>query len=361
MTESFWRGRRVFVTGHTGFKGGWLCFWLRQAGAVVHGYSLPPPTNPNLFEIARVEDVLSTHTVGDVRDREALTRAMYEAAPTVVLHLAAQSLVRQSYREAADTYAINVMGTVNVLEAVRACPSIRAVVNVTTDKCYQNNEWVWGYRESEPLGGQDPYASSKACSELVTAAYRSSFLAAKGVAVATARAGNVVGGGDWSPDRLVPDFFRAVAAGKPLEVRFPDAVRPWQHVLEPLCGYLKLAQRLCESPDASYADAWNFGPSDEDAQPVRWLLDRLVAAMPSTRWQHVAGEHPHEAGYLKLDSSKARSRLGWRPRWDLATAITKTVQWHAAWREGGDMARVCLGQIAEFENCSERTSDHVPL
>ena len=361
MTQGFWRGRRVFVTGHTGFKGAWLCMWLRQRGAVVHGYAMPPPTEPSLFEVARVRADLASHTIGDVRHREALAQAMHEATPDVVLHLAAQPLVRQSYREPAETYEINVMGTVNLLEAVRACRSVKGVVNVTTDKCYQNNEWLWGYRESEPLGGYDPYSSSKACSELVTAAYRSSFLAGTGAAVATARAGNVIGGGDWSPDRLVPDFFRAESAGRPLEVRFPDAVRPWQHVLEPLSGYLKLAERLCECGDASDASAWNFGPSDDDAQPVRWLLDRLVAALPSARWQPAAGERPHEAGYLKLDSSKARSRLGWRPRWDLATAIEKTVHWHAAWRGGTDMARFCREQIAEFDGGGEGTTPHVPL
>jgi CDP-glucose 4,6-dehydratase len=350
MTRAFWRGRPVFVTGHTGFKGAWLCLWLHQAGAVVHGYAKQPPTEPNLFDVARIRDVLTSHTIGDVLDRSTLEQTMRHAAPEVVFHLAAQSLVRPSYREPVDTFATNVMGTVNLLEAVRACPTVRAVINVTTDKCYQNNEWLWGYRESEPLGGHDPYSSSKACSELVTAAYRSSFFAGTGVAVATARAGNVIGGGDWSPDRLLPDFFRAESAGRPLEVRFPDAVRPWQHVLEPLSGYLELAQRLCESGGASDAEAWNFGPSDEDARPVRWLLDRLVQALPSASWLRAPGEQPHEAGYLKLDSSKARARLGWHPCWDLVTAIEKTAQWHAAWRAGADMTRVCSEQIAEFES-----------
>jgi len=351
MNPKFWSGRKVFITGHTGFKGSWLAIWLKSAGAEVHGYSTAPPTEPNLFSVAHVVDGLASHVIGDIRDAATLTAAMRAAAPEVVFHLAAQSLVRRSYVEPTETYAVNVIGTVNVLEAVRACDSVRAVVNVTTDKCYDNKEWAWGYRESEPLGGHDPYSSSKACSELVTAAYRDSFLSKAGVAIATARAGNVIGGGDWAPDRLLPDFFRAVDSGRPLEVRFPEAIRPWQHVLEPLSGYLLLAERLIDNGQAS-AEAWNFGPADEDARPVHWLLDRLTSRLAGTAWHHVGGEHPHEAAYLKLDSSKARSALQWRARWNLGTALDMTLEWHRAWRAGQDMDDLCIRQIRAHQTAA---------
>ena len=344
MTPAFWKDKSVFLTGHTGFKGGWLALWLMNAGARVHGYALQPPTEPSLFTVARVREGLASHTIGDIRDAVQLREALEKAAPDIVLHLAAQSLVRTSYHDPVDTYAVNVMGTVHLLEAVRSVESVRALVNVTTDKCYENKEWTWGYRESEPMGGRDPYSSSKGCAELVTAAYRDSFLAAAGVAVATARAGNVIGGGDWAADRLLPDFFRAAQAGRVLDVRFPDATRPWQHVLEPLSGYLELAEQLVGNGQAA-AHAWNFGPGEEDARPVQWLLSRLTAEMPGTSWRHLGGEHLHEAGYLKLDSSKARQLLGWRPRWSLAEALTKTVEWHQAWVAGHDMRSVCLQQI----------------
>jgi len=344
MTPAFWTGRSVFVTGHTGFKGGWLALWLMSVGAKVHGYALRPATEPNLFSVAGIADGLASHTIGDVRDAGRLAQALAAAAPEVVIHLAAQPLVRESYRSPAYTYAVNVMGSVNVLEAVRACPSVRALVNVTTDKCYENREWLWGYREAEPLGGRDPYSSSKACAELVTAAYRDSFLAAAGVAVATARAGNVIGGGDWADDRLLPDFFRAAQAARPLAVRHPDATRPWQHVLEPLSGYLLLAEYLCASGQLG-AQAWNFGPAEEDVRPVRWLLEQLTAAIPGTSWSPAGGGQPHEAGLLKLDSSKARHVLGWRPRWTLGGALQKTVEWQRAWSDGRDLRALCLEQI----------------
>ena len=344
VTETFWAGKNVFLTGHTGFKGGWLALWLASAGARVHGYSLHPPTDPNLFTAARVAEALASHAIGDVRDAAALGSALAAATPEVVFHLAAQPLVRASHREPAQTSAVNVMGTVNVLEAVRACPSVRAVVNVTTDKCYENREWFWGYRESEALGGRDPYSSSKACSELVTAAYRDSFLTVAGTAVATARAGNVIGGGDWAEDRLFPDFFRATCAGRALDVRFPDAIRPWQHVLEPLSGYLLLAEYLFANGRKG-AEAWNFGPGDDDARTVRWLLDRLTAALPGSSWQQAGGERLHESGSLRLDSSKARQILGWRPRWPLDVAIEKTVEWHRGWVAGRDLRALCAEQI----------------
>ncbi|RSZ43848.1 CDP-glucose 4,6-dehydratase [Variovorax sp. 553] len=343
-----WQGRRVLVTGHTGFKGSWLAMWLHALGAEVHGFSLPPPTPTNLFTQARVADLLQGHAIADVRDGQALKHAVREAMPEIVFHLAAQPLVRYSYQEPAETYATNVMGTVNLLEAVRACEGVRAVVNVTTDKCYDNREWLWGYRESEALGGADPYSSSKACAELVTAAYRASFLAQAGVAVATARAGNVIGGGDWADDRLVPDFFRALQAQRALDVRYAGATRPWQHVLEPLSGYLMLAERLVKG-DALAASAWNFGPADEDAIPVRQLLDRLVGKVPGTQWRETHAKTVHEAGYLKLDSSRARSELGWHPRWRLDEALDRIVEWDRAWRAGEDMQVVSLGQIAAHE------------
>jgi len=291
VTSTFWRDRSVFVTGHTGFKGGWLTLCLLDAGARVHGYSLEPPTDPNLFTLADVARGLATHTIADVRDAASLRERIRAARPSVVFHLAAQPLVRESYRDPAATYAVNVMGTVHLLEAVRATPGVAAVVNVTTDKCYENREWDWGYRESEPLGWRDPYSNSKACSELVTAAYRDSFLDAAGVAVASARAGNVIGGGDWAADRLVPDFFRAIERGQPLEVRYPSATRPWQHVLEPVSGYLTLAEQLVTN-GAKLAQAWNFGPSDDDARPDRRLVFGIAALRRYARALHRANPCP---------------------------------------------------------------------
>jgi len=349
MNPAFWSGRKVFITGHTGFKGSWLAIWLASIGAKVYGYSTAPPTEPNLFVEARVAERLASHTIGDVRDVSALTAAVVAAAPDVVFHLAAQSLVRRSYADPGETYAVNVMGTVNLLEALRSCGEVRAVVNVTTDKCYDNREWIWGYRETDPLGGRDPYSSSKACAELVTAAYRASFLAKSRVAVATARAGNVIGGGDWAPDRLLPDFFRASDGGSTLDVRSPEATRPWQHVLEPLSGYLLLAEKLFSDPETC-VEAWNFGPVDDDLRSVGRLLDQLTRSVPGSRWQHTGSEHhPHEAGYLKLDSSKARSKLGWRPRWTLDTALDATLAWHRAWRAGTDAHAVCMEQINAYQ------------
>jgi CDP-glucose 4,6-dehydratase len=351
-----WRGRKVLITGHTGFKGGWLALWLGSLGAKVHGYSLAPPTEPNFFTAARVGEGLAGHTIGDIRDLGQLTQALQTAAPEIVLHLAAQPLVRASYDDPVQTYATNVLGTVHVLEAVRQCPSVRAVVNVTTDKCYENREWVWPYRESDPLGGHDPYSSSKACAELVTAAYRRSFLCESGVAIATARAGNVIGGGDWAVDRLLPDFFRASQTRRPMQVRHPQAIRPWQHVLDPLCGYLLLAEQLLETGQAA-AEAWNFGPNEADARSVQWLLSQLVTLMPGTSWQQLGTEQVHEAGTLKLDSAKSRSRLKWRPRWNLTEAVAKTVEWHLAWAAGAQMRGASLQQIAAHQ---EVRKDRVP-
>ena len=348
MNNNFWHDKTVFLTGHTGFKGSWLALWLQTMGAKVTGYALSPPTEVNLFTVAKVEQDLEQHIIADIRDGERLKLAMQTAQPDVVLHLAAQALVRYSYAQPVETYQTNVIGTVNVLEAVRATPSVKVVVNITTDKCYDNKEWLWGYRENEALGGFDPYSSSKACAELVTAAYRQSFLQARGVSVASARAGNVIGGGDWAEDRLIPDFLRALDAKTALMIRSPESTRPWQHVLEPLSGYLLLAEKLFTHGE-SYAEAWNFGSDDSDAKPVRWIIEQLAQLRPDLVWQYNTTPQAHEAHYLKLDSSKAKQRLAWQPCWQLATALAKTVSWHEAWRCGEDMRAFTLAQINEYQ------------
>ena len=347
VNSKFWQGKRVFLTGHTGFKGSWLALWLQSMGAEVHGYALNPPTEPNLYTIARVEEGMETSVINDIRDIAAITNAMQSASPEIVLHLAAQPLVRYSYANPVETYAVNVMGTINLLEAVRTTSSVRAVVIVTTDKCYENRECIQAYCENEPMGGHDPYSSSKACVEILTSAWRRSYLEKNQVAVATVRAGNVIGGGDWAPDRLIPDFMRAIDRNKTLRVRSPEAVRPWQHVLEPLSGYLRLAECLL-TEGCSYAEAWNFGPVDEDDRSVRWIVERLVASSPGATWEPEQEPQPHEALYLKLDSSKARARLGWSPHWRLETALDKTIEWHSDWRQGKDVRDVSLAQIAEY-------------
>lgn len=349
MNDQFWAGRSVFLTGHTGFKGGWLALWLAKLGAKVHGFSLAPQQPYSMFGVCGIESRLATHTIGDVRDASALRQAMSDAQPEIVLHLAAQPLVRASYLDPFETFDTNVMGLVSVLEAVRATRSVKAVVNVTTDKCYENREWVWPYREDEALGGHDPYSSSKACAEIVTSAYRRSFLAAAGVRVATARAGNVIGGGDWADERLVPDFLRALDAGTALTIRSPKATRPWQHVLEPLSGYLTLARGLVEDGGARLAQAWNFGPDEADAQPVEWIVRHLCRNTPGSRWELDRAPQPHEANVLRLDSSKAKKELAWRPRWRLDGALEKTLSWHTAWRAGADMQGTTLRQIEEYE------------
>ncbi len=351
VDSRFWKSRRVFLTGHTGFKGAWLCLWLHALGARVTGYALAPPTRPSLFELARVEDLVES-TIGDVRDLRALDAAMRQARPEIVIHMAAQPLVRDSYRVPVETFETNVMGSVHLLEAVRQCSSIRAVVNVTTDKCYENREWHWGYRETEPMGGYDPYSSSKGCAELVTAAYRNSFFNGDGhpVAVASARAGNVIGGGDWAADRLIPDCLRSLLQGEKICIRNPHAIRPWQHVLEPLSGYLLLAQKLVEG-GRRYAEGWNFGPADEDAKPVEWIVNRVCSLWGEEASYTVdEGPHPHEASYLKLDCSKARNLLGWQPRWSLDTALTRIVDWTVLYRKGEDLRGVCRRQIEDFSN-----------
>ena len=348
INQSFWKGKRVFVTGHTGFKGGWICLWLRQLGVEVIGYSLEPATMPSLFDAADVGEGMQS-IIGDIRDYAKLSKAISESKPDVVIHMAAQPLVRYSYAQPAETYEVNVMGMVYLLEGVRATPSVKAVVNVTSDKCYENREWIWGYRENEAMGGSDPYSSSKGCAELVTSAYRQSFFEPEGIALASARAGNVIGGGDWAADRLIPDFLRAMDAGETLTLRSPQAVRPWQHVLEPLSGYLMLAEQLY-SNGASFAEGWNFGPSDDDWRTVSWIIERMAEMRKDINWQCDETPQLHEANLLKLDSSKARHQLNWQPRWRLQTALQKTLEWHEAWRNSGDMRAVSLAQINDYQS-----------
>lgn len=348
MRLEFWKGKRVLLTGHTGFKGGWLALCLTEMGAEVHGYALAPPTDPSFFTLTRLADRLAGHCIQDIRDGESLLQAVETASPDIVFHLAAQPLVRESYRTPVDTYAVNVMGTVHLLEAVRHVRGVRAVVVVTSDKCYENRHSTAPARELDPMGGQDPYAGSKACAELVTQTYRRSFLDAAGIPVASARAGNVIGGGDWAADRLVPDFLRALDIGEPLAIRWPSAVRPWQHVLEPLSGYLRLAQRLHDQ-GRDYAEGWNFGPDQTETRSVQWIVEHLCAMVPGSRWRIDHSTQPPEHHLLILDSAKARDRLGWQPRWNLATALRRTLEWHNAWRGGEDMLDVSLRQIALYE------------
>ncbi|GMQ76434.1 MAG: CDP-glucose 4,6-dehydratase [Gammaproteobacteria bacterium] len=357
LSPSFWKDRRVLITGHTGFKGGWLSIWLQRLDATVAGYALPASTEPNLFDAARVAKTMTSVT-GDVRDLEQLSGFVSEYRPEVIFHMAAQSLVRRSYADPVETYGSNVMGTVHVLEAARRCRDVRVVMNVTSDKCYENREWPWGYRENEPMGGHDPYSSSKGCAELITSAYRRSYFSPESatgrpasLALASARAGNVIGGGDWAEDRLVPDVVRAFVSGEAAVIRNPVSVRPWQHVLEPLRGYLKLAERLYhEGP--RFAEAWNFGPSHDDARPVGWLVDRLCTLWGSpARWEHdAAGGQPHEAYFLKLDCSKASAKLGWRPSLGLEDALRWTVDWYKCFEGGGDVRALTEEQIARFES-----------
>lgn len=346
VTPSFWQGKRVFLTGHTGFKGSWMALWLQQMGADVYGFALEPPTTPSLFVQADVANGMH-HRIGDVRSLIEVQDAIREADPEIILHMAAQPLVRTSYAEPVETYATNVMGTVHVLEAARACTRLKSIVVVTTDKCYENREWVWGYREHEAMGGYDPYSSSKGCAELVTAAYRRSFMEAQGVALASARAGNVIGGGDYAQDRLIPDAIRAFSEGKPVRVRNPLATRPWQHVLEPLSGYLILAEALWHR-GAEVAEAWNFGPRDEDCKAVGWILEAFTKAWgEGVTWEYDTAQHPHEARFLKLDCSKAQNGLQWHPRWTVKETLSRIATWHK--QQGRSEARdLCLQEIKDY-------------
>lgn len=351
----FWKDKKVFLTGHTGFKGSWLSLWLHAMGAQVTGYALQPATTPNLYELCNLNTFIHKSIIADIRDIHTLTQAMQQSKAEIVIHMAAQPLVRESYNNPVDTYSINVMGTVNVLESVRQSPDVTTVINVTTDKCYENKEWAWGYRENEPLGGYDPYSSSKACSELITSAYRDSFLHHAStnrapVAIASARAGNVIGGGDWAIDRLIPDCVRSILANETIKIRSPHSIRPWQHVLEPLNGYLTLAEKLYTEGTA-YASAWNFGPHDTDVKPVEWIVNELC-----NQWGQESGyelevtPQPHEAQYLKLDCSKANSLLHWYPKWNLQKALQKIIEWNLAYTANKNMYDVCLKQIEEFQN-----------
>jgi CDP-glucose 4,6-dehydratase len=345
---SVWAGRRVLVTGHTGFKGSWLSLWLHHMGAEVTGFALPAPTEPSLFDAARIGELVR-HVEGDVRDAAALRRTVELCEPEVIFHLAAQPLVRLSYREPVETYATNVMGTVHLLDAARHVEGVKAIVCVTSDKCYENREWIWPYRESDPMGGHDPYSNSKGCAELVVSAWRSSFFANEGPLLASARAGNVIGGGDWADDRLVPDLIRAMLSGTAPLIRSPASVRPWQHVLEALHGYLMLGERLLAG-ERAFAEGWNFGPSDEDARPVSWIVERLQAAWGdgSGKTLSDSGPQPHEATLLRLDSSKARSLLGWRPVLPLDAALGWIGEWHKAVDAGADARDVTVDQIERY-------------
>jgi CDP-glucose 4,6-dehydratase len=349
MDPAFWNGKRVLITGHTGFKGSWLMVWLHHLGAEVTGLALPPATTPNLFDL--VQGTLDPNSAfADIRDLGAVKSAFQKFRPEIVLHMAAQAIVRASYLDPVGTYATNVMGTIHVLEAARGA-GVRVLVNVTSDKCYDNQEWEWGYRETDRLGGKDPYSNSKACAELVMGAYRSSFFSgADQIGLASARAGNVIGGGDWAQDRLIPDIVAAIRTGQPIPVRNPDAVRPWQHVLEPLSGYLLLAERLWDDPSGCSSE-WNFGPDPDSARPVRWLVDRIASHWGVTaKWIAQPGQHPHEARLLALDSAKARAQLGWRPRWKLDRAAAAVVEWYKAFDRSDPIRPIMVDQITAFMN-----------
>lgn len=351
IDSQFWQGKKVLVTGHTGFKGSWLSIWLQELGAQVLGLALNPETNPNLFEVADVGQGM-TSVIGDIRDFSLVKKTFQEFQPEIVIHMAAQALVRYSYKDPVETYQTNVMGTMNVLEGIRSCGSVKAAIMVTTDKCYENKEWERPYHENDVLGGHDPYSSSKACAELLTESYRRSFFIDTPIAVATVRAGNVIGGGDWSEDRLIPDIVKANAATHPLKVRYPDAIRPWQHVLDPLHGYLLLTERLFEQGQ-DYAQAWNFGPMSEGLKPVRWIADFFSDRWSDFSWELEAKQQPHEANILKLDCTKAHEQLSWQPKWGLEMALDKIEQWYAGFDNSQDMKKMCQAQIEQFSANSE--------
>ena len=363
LNRSFWKGRRVFLTGHTGFKGSWLSLWLETLGANVTGYALDPPTEPSLFDLAGVRQTVRS-VRGDVRDFSGLKTALADARAEVAIHMAAQSVVRCGYEDPIETYSSNVMGTVNLFEAVRQLKQRCAIVNVTSDKCYANREWVWGYRENEPMGGRDPYSSSKGCAELVTTAFQESFFPATsfakhGVGLASARAGNAIGGGDWTADQLIPDIVRAFLAGQPCLIRNPSAVRPWQFVLEPLRGYLTLAERLLEDP-LRFASGWNFGPVDTDAKPVSWIADKLARSWGDhASWVQDSAMHPREAHFLKLDASKSKAGLDWHPVLPLEQALDWVVEWYRAFQAGEDLQARTLAQIARYEELVQNSNQEV--
>ncbi len=346
IDQAFWQGKRVFLTGHTGFKGSWLSLWLVSLGAEVKGYALNPPTLPSLFNEAEVGKVIDSK-IGDIRDQDALHESMFEFNPDILIHIAAQPLVRYSYDAPIETYEVNVIGTAKVLEVARSCPNLKAIVNITTDKCYENDGRQYGYKESDPMGGYDPYSSSKGCAELVTSSYRRSFLQEQGVGLASVRAGNVIGGGDWSNDRLIPDILRSFERNESVVIRNPKSTRPWQHVLEPLSGYIVLAQEMYNN-HKEYAEGWNFGPNEQDVKQVDWILNKMISGWPNSSWELDKESNPHEAGFLKLDIEKAKSKLGWMPVWGLSHTLEKIISWHKAWLNKEDMQAVCLAEIEEY-------------
>ena len=361
INQVFWKGKKVLITGHTGFKGAWLSLWLQDLGAKVIGISLDSPTTPSLYEQANVaKGMISLRQ--DIRNGEAIKQLFQQHKPEIVFHLAAQPLVRLSYREPVETYEINVMGTLHVLEGIRSVDSVRSAVMITTDKCYQNKEWVWGYRETDTLGGHDPYSSSKGAAELLISSYRNSYFpqdkySEHKTAIASARAGNVIGGGDWAEDRLIPDIIKAFKNNEKAIIRNPKSTRPWQHVLEPLSGYLKLAEQLEKNGD-QYAEAWNFGPAEIDARPVQWIVEKMAKLWgENANWINDKSEHPHEANYLKLDCSKAHMKLNWYPRWDLSETLLRIVEWHKLKDAHNNYRKLCLTQINDYmkdmnnENC----------
>lgn len=354
MEALFWKNKKVLITGHTGFKGSWLSLWLQSKDARVIGYALSPPTEPSFFKIGKISEGM-TSIMGDVRDLEHLKTIITKYQPEIAIHMAAQPLVRYSYENPVETYSTNVMGTVNLLEAVRQTNSVKVILIITSDKCYENKEWLYGYRENDPMGGYDPYSSSKGCAELISAAYRSSYFSKKdfqnnGVVVASARAGNVIGGGDWALDRLIPDIMNAIIQKRPVVIRNPNAIRPWQHVMEPLEGYLCLVEKLWKH-GPEYAEGWNFGPNDEDCKPVSWIVTNLTRLWTTNiEWKLDPGETPHEATYLKLDCSKTKHRLGWSPKLNLNTAIELVVEWYEALLRKSDMRKFSESQIIRYEN-----------
>jgi CDP-glucose 4,6-dehydratase len=346
IDQKFWQGKRVFLTGHTGFKGSWLALWLHSLGAIVKGYALMPSTIPSLFNEAKIGSIISSQ-IGDIRDQKDLYESMTIFNPDILIHMAAQPLVRYSYDAPIETYEVNVIGTAKVLEVARSCPNLKAVINVTTDKCYENDGRAKGYTEDDPMGGYDPYSSSKGCAELVTSSYRQSFLQDQGIGLASVRAGNVIGGGDWADDRLIPDILRSFEKSDSVVIRNPKATRPWQHVLEPLSGYLVLVQKLYKNQE-KYAEGWNFGPDEKDVKPVDWILDKMISKWPNSSWELDASSNPHEAEFLKLDISKAEFKLGWKPVWELNHTLEKIIAWHRAWLNKEDIQNICLTEIKEY-------------
>ena len=346
IDRAFWQGKRVFLTGHTGFKGSWLSLWLVSLGAEVKGYALRPPTSPSLFNEAEVGKVIDSK-IGDIRDQDTLHESMFEFDPDILIHMAAQPLVRYSYDAPIETYEVNVIGTAKVLEVARSCPNLKAIVNITTDKCYENDGRQYGYKESDPMGGYDPYSSSKGCAELVTSSYRSSFFQDQGVGLASVRAGNVIGGGDWADNRLIPDILRSFEKSETVVIRNPGATRPWQHVLEPLSGYLILAEKLYKN-QKEYAEGWNFGPNEQDVKSVDWIVNEMTLKWPNSGWRLDSNYNPYEAVFLKLDILKSKSRLEWQPVWGLNYTLEKIVNWHRAWINEEDIQAVCLAEIKEY-------------